>query len=93
MTPPPAVSVVLPFRDEAAHLSECLESIRRQTLDDWELVAVDDGSSDASPDIVRDLSDSDPRVRLLRPGRVGLVAALNLGVREASPSHAPRPAE
>ncbi len=83
MTPPPAVSIVLPFRDEAAHLPECLGSIRRQTLQDWELVAVDDGSSDASPDIVRALAASDPRIRLMQPGRVGLVAALNLGVREA----------
>ncbi|HEX8692260.1 MAG TPA: glycosyltransferase [Longimicrobium sp.] len=79
----PAVSIVLPFRDEAAHLPECLESIRRQTLAGWELLAIDDGSRDGSPETVRRLADEDPRVRLLRPGRVGLVAALNLGIAEA----------
>jgi hypothetical protein len=79
----PAVSIVLPFRNEAAFLPECLASIRAQTLCGWELLAVDDGSDDASADLVARWGDGDPRVRLLRPGRVGLVAALNLGIAEA----------
>ncbi|HEX6747280.1 MAG TPA: glycosyltransferase [Longimicrobium sp.] len=79
----PAVSIVLPFRDEAAFLPECLASIRAQTLDDWELLAIDDGSADASPEIVSRLAREDARVRLVRPGRVGLVAALNLGIAES----------
>ena len=79
----PRVSIVLPFRDAADTLPECLESIRRQTLAEWELVAVDDGSRDASAPLLEEFAREDARVRLLRPGRVGLVAALNLGVREA----------
>ncbi|HEU0054037.1 MAG TPA: glycosyltransferase family 2 protein, partial [Longimicrobium sp.] len=79
----PAVSIVLPFRDEAAHLGECLASISGQTLDDWELLAIDDGSEDDSPSLVPALAEEDRRVRLLHPGRVGLVAALNLGIAEA----------
>jgi len=79
----PAVSVVLPFRNEAAYLAECLASIRAQTLRDWELLAIDDGSDDDSPAIVSSFAAHDGRVRLLRPGRVGLVAALNLGLARA----------
>jgi len=81
--PDPAISILLPFRDEAAFLPECLASIRAQTESDWELVAVDDGSADESAAIVERWADDDPRVRLLRPGRVGLVAALNLAIAEA----------
>lgn len=79
----PAVSIVLPFRDEAAYLPGCLASIRAQTLDDWELLAVDDGSMDASAALVRAAAEEDERIRLLQPGRVGLVAALNRGIAEA----------
>jgi len=79
----PAISIVLPFRDEAAFLPECLASIRAQTEEDWELVAIDDGSRDQSAEIVARWGDGDPRMRLLRPGRAGLVAALNLGIAEA----------
>lgn len=83
---PPAVSIVLPFRNEAAFLAGCLASIRAQTLAAWELLAIDDGSDDDSAAIVRSFASGDGRVRLLQPGRVGLSAALNLGIAQA---HAP----
>lgn len=76
----PRVSVILPFRNAEATLEECLDSIRNQTLRDFEVVAVDDGSSDASAERVRRWSQEDSRVRLLQPGRSGLVAAMNLGI-------------
>lgn len=79
----PAVSIVLPFRDEAEFLPECLASIRAQTLAEWELLAIDDGSDDDSAAIVRTWAADDPRVRLLLPGRIGLVSALNLGIAQA----------
>lgn len=77
------VSIVLPFRNSAETLAECLESIREQTLQDYELIAIDDGSSDPSTEIVKRFLESDSRIRLLQPGAIGLVAALNLGVAEA----------
>lgn len=80
---PPAISVVMPFRDAAATLPACLASLARQRLADYELLAVDDGSSDESPAIVAAAARADARIRLLSPGRVGLVAALNLGLAEA----------
>lgn len=54
MKPSPAVSVVLPVRNAAATLGEAIASIRRQTFAGWELIVVDDGSSDASTAQARD---------------------------------------
>lgn len=79
----PEISVVMPFRDAAATLPAALASVARQRGADLELVAVDDGSADASAALVADAARRDGRVRLLAPGRVGLVAALNLGVAAA----------
>ncbi len=76
----PEVSVGLPFRDAAMTIGECLESVRLQTLESFEVVAIDDGSLDESANIVRAVAAADARFRLLEPGRIGLVAALNLGL-------------
>jgi glycosyltransferase involved in cell wall biosynthesis len=75
----PAVSVVMPFRNAGDTLPECLESLAAQTLEDFEAVLVDDGSEDGSARLVRERMRGDERIRLLSPGRVGLVKALNLG--------------
>ena len=74
------------MRNAAGTLAECLASIRRQTLESHEVVAVDDGSEDGSAAILRAFARDDARVRLLQPGRVGLVAALNLGIAESRAS-------
>lgn len=79
----PSVSIVMPFRDAAETLPACLTSIAAQTRRDWELLAIDDGSTDSSAALVRAAATEDARIRLLSPGRVGLVAALNLGLAEA----------
>lgn len=76
----PRVSIVMPVHNAAATLGECPASIRAQTLTDFELVAVDDGSGDGSEALLRQAAGEDGRIRLLSPGRVGLVAALNLGL-------------
>jgi len=75
--------VLLPFRDAADTLNDCLESILAQSFAEFELLAVDDGSRDGSADLVRGVAARDPRVRLLRSGGDGLVAALNTGMRAA----------
>lgn len=73
----------MPFRNAAATLAECLDSIAAQTLSAWELLAIDDGSSDDSASMVRERAAVDGRIRLIQPGRIGLVAALNLGLQSA----------
>ncbi|PLX86043.1 MAG: glycosyl transferase [Desulfuromonas sp.] len=76
----PAVSVLLPVRNESRFLPAALASLQRQTLTDWELVAVDDGSTDATSAILAETARRDRRVRVLSRPPEGLVAALNAGL-------------
>jgi glycosyltransferase involved in cell wall biosynthesis len=76
----PTVSILLPVRNEERFLPAALASLFRQTLTSWELIAVDDGSTDETPAILNEASHRDPRVRVLRPSRRGLVTALNAGL-------------
>lgn len=76
----PSVSVLLPVRDAEGTLAECLDSLAAQTFTDYEIVAVDDGSCDASPQLLRRHAASDPRLRVVAAPRSGLVAALNSGL-------------
>ena len=75
------VSILLPVFDAAATLPQALASVRRQTWADWELVAVDDGSRDASPAMLAAAAARDPRIRVLTRPHEGLVKALNAGLR------------
>ena len=74
------VSVLLPFHDAEQTLASALGSIRRQSHRRLEVVAVDDGSSDRSAEIVRDASRLDPRIRLVQQPHRGLSSALNFGL-------------
>lgn len=76
----PAVSVLLPFHDGRLHLGHALKSLARQSMRDFEVVMVDDGSTDDSPSIARSFAKRDRRFRLVRSGRVGLAGALNRGL-------------
>jgi GT2 family glycosyltransferase len=71
------VSIVMVVRDGEAHLHEALESLRAQLLDDIEVLVVDDGSRDATPEILERQRARDSRLRLLPRGRSGPVAGLN----------------
>jgi glycosyltransferase involved in cell wall biosynthesis len=79
----PAVSVVLPVRDAATTLDAAVESIRAQTDRDWELIAIDDGSTDDSLARLRAQADDDERIQVVATPARGLVAALNTGLDRA----------
>lgn len=79
----PEISIILPFRDAETTIDECLDSIRRQSLNDFEVIAVDDGSTDTSSDRVGRRARTDRRFRLVASGRRGLVAALTTGITES----------
>jgi glycosyltransferase involved in cell wall biosynthesis len=70
----------MPVRNEGRYLQATLDSLYRQTCADWELIAVDDGSSDQSPDILAEAAQRDRRVKVIRQDEGGLVAALNTGL-------------
>lgn len=80
---PPRVSVLLPVRDGEDHLEGAVRSILNQTFADFELIAVDDGSRDGTPGILRDLASIDPRIRVLSTEPRGIVAALETARAEA----------
>lgn len=79
----PTVSLCLPVRDGGAPLEGALASLQAQRHRAFELLVIDDGSVDGSAALAGRVFQGDPRLRLLSPGAVGLVAALNLGLREA----------
>lgn len=62
----PEISILLPVRDGAEWLDEAMASLAAQTFEDFEVLAVDDGSNDATPDILDGWADRDARVRVLR---------------------------
>lgn len=80
----PAISILMPVRDAAATLGEAMGSLVAQTWEDWELIAVDDGSTDATPELLRHWERAESRVRVLRHGAgCGIVAALNTALEAA----------
>lgn len=75
----PRVSVVVPIFNVAAYLDACLQSVAQQTLNDLEVVMVDDGSTDNSADIARAMAERDSRFRLVSKPNGGLGSARNAG--------------
>lgn len=83
MSTPPLVSILMPVRDGMRFLPAAVQSVLQQSFSNWELIVVDDGSTDGSAEYVEGLADQ--RVRLLRMGaRAGITVALQRGWSEAS---------
>jgi glycosyltransferase involved in cell wall biosynthesis len=74
----PPISVLLPVYDAASFLEEALDSIAGQSFEDYEVVAVDDGSTDASRVILEERASRDTRFRVIRREHAGIVAALEV---------------
>lgn len=78
------VSVVIPVYNIEEHLRQCLDSVRAQTLDDIEIICVDDGSTDGSPEILARYAAEDSRFRIVTQQNAGPGAARNAGLALAS---------
>jgi glycosyltransferase involved in cell wall biosynthesis len=79
----PLVSVLMPVRDEAEYLEEALRSLAAQTLEDFEVLVVDDGSVDGTAEIAAAFAAADDRFRVIRMPRLGVVAAAERARAEA----------
>lgn len=81
----PDVSVVVPCYNGERFVSACLSSIQAQTLGSWEVVFVDDASTDSSADTAADIASADSRITVVRlPRNAGVSTARNQGARRCS---------
>jgi len=80
MKPLPQVSIVMPVRDGERWLSASIDSVLQQTLADFELIIIDDGSLDQTPAILQSYARRDQRIRAFAVDRKGLSTALNHGL-------------
>ncbi|HEY3295124.1 MAG TPA: glycosyltransferase [bacterium] len=81
--PCPLVSVVTPVYNRGRFIGKAIESVQGQTIDDWEYLIVDNGSTDDTREVVRSYAAKDSRVRLIE-NNVNIIAlSLNIGVRAA----------
>ena len=79
----PAVSVVLTVYNRARFAAEAIDSILAQTLADFELIIVDDGSTDNSPKVIADYAERDSRVAIVTQKNAGVAAARNAGAEKS----------
>ncbi len=86
----PIISIVMPIYNDEATLSECIESTLAQTLHTFELVIIDDGSTDQSKTILENYAAKEKRIKLLRHAHQGIVPSLNLGLRHCQGAYIAR---
>jgi hypothetical protein len=79
VTDAPNVTVLMPVYNGGGHLAEAIESVLDQTYEDFELLVVDDGSTDDTPSVLARYEAVDPRVRVHRQANRGLIDTLNSG--------------
>jgi glycosyltransferase involved in cell wall biosynthesis len=78
-----AITIIIPVYNTEAYLKECIDSVLNQSFQDFELICVDDESTDGSLPILRGYENRDTRVKAVAMSHGGQSAARNLGMREA----------
>lgn len=76
-------SIIIPVYNVEQYLSECLDSVLRQTFPDWEAVCVNDGSTDGSLAVLHDYALKDERIKVISQENKGLSGARNTGIAES----------
>ncbi len=80
----PLVSILTPFKNTSKYISECIESITNQTYTNWELLIVDDNSTDNSYSIVASFAKKDNRIKLYKFDGQGIIEALRVAFHNSS---------
>lgn len=73
---PPLISILTPFKNTELYLTDCINSILNQTYTNWELLIIDDHSTDNSYNLVKKFANSDTRIKLLKNTKKGIIYAL-----------------
>ena len=81
------VSIIMPVFNAERHLREAVESVRAQTFPHWELLMIDDGSTDQSGDLCDEYAQLDGRIRVFHTENGGVSRARNLGIENAAGSY------
>ncbi len=84
------IDVLLPIYNAASTLAEAVKSLQNQTFRDFRLIAIDDGSTDESGEILRELARHDERIEILSMANGGIVDALNAGLRLSTAEYVAR---
>ncbi|MEM1121466.1 MAG: glycosyltransferase, partial [Bacteroidota bacterium] len=79
----PLISIIMPVKNTAVFLTDCLNTIVRQTEAHWELLAINDHSTDNSWEILRQYAQRDSRVKVINNDGKGIIAALRLAYRNS----------
>ena len=79
----PLFSIIIPCYNQAHFLPQCLDSLLEQEFKNWEAIVVNDGSSDATNEVVQKYSAEDPRIKLVVKENGGLSSARNFGIANA----------
>lgn len=80
----PKVSILVPIFNVEGYLRECLDSLINQTLQDIEIVCINDGSTDSCPKILEEYSKKDSRIKVINKENSGYGASMNRGLKEAN---------
>ncbi len=80
----PKVSILVPIFNVEKYLKECLDSLINQTLEDIEIICIDDGSTDTSPQILKEYSLKDKRIKVITKKNSGYGISMNMGLEAAN---------
>ncbi|MEE4239419.1 MAG: glycosyltransferase family A protein [Anderseniella sp.] len=83
-SPAPKISVIIPCYNAGGTIARTIASVQDQSEPGWEIVAVDDGSSDDTLDKLIELAGQDPRIRIVRQLNAGVSAARNTGIQKSA---------
>lgn len=77
------ISVIVPCYNQEKYIKECLDSLVSQTFKDYEVIVIDDGSTDDSAEIVNEYVKHNKNIRLIRQANQGVVVARNNAIKQA----------
>lgn len=81
--PPPLFSIIIPVYNVSSYLKQCVNSVLSQTFEDYELLLINDGSTDDSGNICNYLASADSRIKTFHQNNTGLAGARNTGIKNA----------
>jgi len=78
------ISILIPFKNTEAYLTECLDSILAQTYTNWQVIAINDHATDNSLKLVQSYADKDSRIQVYTNTNTGIIAALRLAYEKST---------